>query len=43
MTDEERYNLVIKTWSKTKNDVSNEMINIFNENHENHIYYMIDS
>ena len=43
MTDQERYNLVIRTWSKTKNDISADMVKLFDKNIENHIYYMIDS
>jgi len=41
ITDDERYNNTIKIWSRTKNDITNTMIDNFDE--ENHIFYMIDS
>lgn len=43
MTDTERYNLVIKTWSSAKGDLTNDMVSNFKQYTENHIYYMIDS
>lgn len=43
MTDEERYNLIISTWSKAKNSIANDMIEKFKACPENHIHYMIDS
>ena len=43
ITEEERYNHAIRLWSFLKNDVTNKMIEKFEKNHENNIYYMIDS
>lgn len=43
ITEDERYNHAIKIWSETKSEVSNYMIENFEENKENDIYYMIDS
>ena len=43
ITEEERYNHAIRTWSFLKNDITNRMIEEFEKNPENHIYYMIDS
>jgi len=43
ITEEERYNHAIRTWSFLKNDITNEMIKEFKKEPENHIYYMIDS
>jgi len=41
INEEERYNLSIKVWSKTKADVSQAMIKGFDE--ENDIFYQVDS
>jgi len=41
ITDEERYNHTIKIWSRIKSDITNEMIDEYDQ--ENDIYYMIDS
>ena len=43
ITDEERYNHAIRTWSFLKNDITNDMIKEFAKYPENHLYYMIDS
>ncbi|MDH5596659.1 MAG: DNA-directed RNA polymerase subunit beta', partial [Candidatus Peregrinibacteria bacterium] len=42
-TDDERYHHAIRLWSFLKNDVTNKMIEKFEKNPENNIYYMIDS
>ncbi len=41
ITESERYNQTIKTWSKAKNDITKIMVNSIDQ--ENDIYYMIDS
>ncbi|MFA6991833.1 MAG: DNA-directed RNA polymerase subunit beta' [Candidatus Gracilibacteria bacterium] len=41
ITDDERYNHTINIWSKTKSEITKEMINEFTE--DNNIHYMIDS
>ncbi len=43
ITEEERYNHAIRTWSFLKSEVTNRMIDDFRKYPENHIYYMIDS
>ncbi len=43
ITEEERYNHAIRTWSFLKNDITNQMIETFENAPENHIHYMIDS
>ncbi|MBU0705693.1 DNA-directed RNA polymerase subunit beta' [Patescibacteria group bacterium] len=43
ITEEERYNHAIRLWSFLKNDVTNKMIQKFDNSPENNIYYMIDS
>lgn len=43
ITDDERYHHAIRLWSALKNNVTNEMIEKFQQNPENNIYYMIDS
>ncbi len=41
MTDEERYNSTIKIWAKVKAEVTNEMVEQYDE--ENDIYYQVTS
>ena len=41
ITDDERYNHTIKVWSKTKSEVTTQMVSSIDE--DNNIYYMIDS
>lgn len=43
ITEEERYNHAIRTWSGLKSEVTDAMITNFKKDNENHIYYMIDS
>jgi DNA-directed RNA polymerase subunit beta' len=43
ITEDERYNHAIRTWSFLKNDITGKMIEKFEKNPENNIYYMIDS
>jgi DNA-directed RNA polymerase subunit beta' len=43
ITEEERYNHAIRLWSFLKNDITAKMIEKFERNPENNIYYMIDS
>lgn len=43
MTDNERYNNAIRIWSQAKSDITNAMIQRFQEYPENNVYYMIDS
>ncbi|QQR83491.1 DNA-directed RNA polymerase subunit beta' [Candidatus Peregrinibacteria bacterium] len=43
ITQEERYNHAIRTWSSLKGEITNNMIEEFKKTPENHIYYMIDS
>ncbi|MBU1017797.1 DNA-directed RNA polymerase subunit beta' [Patescibacteria group bacterium] len=43
ITEEERYNHAIRTWSFLKNDITNRMIETFEKVPENHIHYMIAS
>ncbi len=43
ITEEERYNHAIRLWSSLKNDVTAKMVEKFEANPENNIYYMIDS
>ena len=43
ITEEERYNHAIRIWSFLKNDITKKMIEKFEGNPENHIYYMISS
>jgi DNA-directed RNA polymerase subunit beta' len=43
ITEEERYNHAIRSWSFLKNEITNRMIEEFEKQPENHIYYMIDS
>ncbi|MCF7844354.1 MAG: DNA-directed RNA polymerase subunit beta' [Kiritimatiellales bacterium] len=43
ITSDERYSHAIQTWSKTKNEVSNVMIENFRKYEENDITYVIDS
>ncbi len=43
ITDEERYNHAIRTWSFLKNEITTSMIEEFEKHPENHLYYMIDS
>jgi len=43
MTDNERYQQTIETWSNTKSEVSAAMVKEFNKFKDNDIYYQIDS
>ena len=43
ITEEERYNHAIRLWSFLKNDITSKMIEKFEAQPENNIYYMIDS
>ncbi len=43
ITDEERYGHAIKIWSQLKNNITKELILKFQQDPENHLYYMIDS
>ncbi|MBN2087212.1 DNA-directed RNA polymerase subunit beta' [Candidatus Peregrinibacteria bacterium] len=43
ITEEERYNHAIRLWSTLKNDITVKMVEKFESNPENNIYYMIDS
>ena len=43
ITEEERYSHAIRIWSFLKNDITNRMIEEFEQNPENHIYHMINS
>ena len=43
ITEEERYHHAIRLWSSLKGDITGRMIEKFQENKENNIYYMIDS
>lgn len=43
ITEEERYSHAIRLWSRVKNQVTSDMIELFKKHPENHIYYMIDS
>ncbi len=43
ITDNERYIHTIKVWAETKSDISSMMIENFEKDKENDIYYMIDS
>ncbi len=43
ITEDERYHHAIRLWSSLKNSVTGQMIEKFQGNPENNIYYMIDS
>lgn len=43
ITEEERYNHAIRTWSSLKSEITKKMVSKFEKYPENHIYYMIDS
>ncbi len=43
ITEDERYHHAIRLWSFLKNDITTKMIEKFEKNSENNIYYMIDS
>jgi len=43
ITEEERYNHAIRLWSDLKNKITDKMIEKFEQNPENHLFYMIDS
>ena len=43
ITEDERYHHAIRLWSFLKNDITAKMIEKFEQNPENNIYYMIDS
>ncbi|MBU0767230.1 DNA-directed RNA polymerase subunit beta' [Patescibacteria group bacterium] len=43
ITSDERYSHAIQTWSQTKNEISNVMIENFRKHEENDITYVIDS
>ncbi len=43
ITEDERYHHAIRLWSFLKNDITVKMVEKFEKNTENNIYYMIDS
>ena len=43
ITDDERYVHTIKIWAQTKQDVAKKMVDVYEKDELNHIYYMIDS
>ncbi len=43
ITDNERYNHVIKIWAEAKSELSNAMVGHYSKKPENDIFYMIDS
>jgi len=43
ISDEERYVMIVKEWAKTKNEITDLMIDDFKKEEENHIFYMVNS
>jgi hypothetical protein len=35
--------MIVKNWAKTKNEITDLMVDSFKKEEENHIYYMVNS
>jgi DNA-directed RNA polymerase subunit beta' len=43
ISNDERYWMIVKNWAKTKNEITDLMVDSFKKEEENHIYYMVNS